>query len=70
MSNHLLRIYQKGHWLCALKQFKFSGFPLEITMAKVNISRMDVQSLMDLRKRVDERLLECRAQMASRQRLA
>jgi DNA-binding protein H-NS len=30
-------------------------------MAKVNLSTMDVQSLMDLRKRVDERLLQCRA---------
>jgi len=32
-------------------------------MAKVNLSTMDVQSLMDLRKRVDARLLECRAEM-------
>jgi DNA-binding protein H-NS len=30
-------------------------------MAKVSLSGMDIQSLMDLRKRVDERLLECRA---------
>ena len=35
----------------------------EIAMAKVNISRMDVQSLIDLRKRVDERLLEHRAEI-------
>jgi len=35
----------------------------EIAMAKVNISKMDVQSLMDLRKRVDERLLEHRAEI-------
>jgi hypothetical protein len=46
---------KKGPLFCALKQFKFSRFPLE-----VNLSTMDVQSLMDLRKRVDERLLECR----------
>jgi DNA-binding protein H-NS len=32
-------------------------------MAKVSLSGMDVQSLMDLRKRVDERLLECRAEI-------
>jgi DNA-binding protein H-NS len=30
-------------------------------MAKVNLSTMDIQSLMDLRKRIDQRLLECRA---------
>jgi DNA-binding protein H-NS len=32
-------------------------------MAKPNLSRMDVQSLMELRKRVDERLLEHRAEI-------
>jgi DNA-binding protein H-NS len=32
-------------------------------MAQVNLSRMDVQSLMDLRKRVDELLLARRAQI-------
>ena len=30
-------------------------------MAKISLSRMNVESLMDLRKRVDERLLEHRA---------
>jgi DNA-binding protein H-NS len=30
-------------------------------MAKASLSTMDVQSLMDLRKRVDQRLRECRA---------
>jgi DNA-binding protein H-NS len=30
-------------------------------MAKVNLSTMDIQSLMDLRKRIDQSLLECRA---------
>jgi DNA-binding protein H-NS len=30
-------------------------------MAKVSLSTMDIQSLMDLRKRIDKRLLECRA---------
>src|SRR5438132_860670 len=32
-------------------------------MAKVNLSTMNVQSLMDLRKRIDERLAECRTEM-------
>jgi DNA-binding protein H-NS len=32
-------------------------------MARVSLSTMDVQSLMDLRKRVDERLLECRTEI-------
>jgi DNA-binding protein H-NS len=32
-------------------------------MAQVNLSRMDVQSLMDLRKQVDEMLLQRRAQI-------
>ena len=32
-------------------------------MAQVNLSRMNVQSLMDLRKRVDEMLLARRAQI-------
>src|SRR5436309_15959330 len=32
-------------------------------MPKVNLSTMDVQSLMDLRKRVDKALLERRAEM-------
>jgi DNA-binding protein H-NS len=30
-------------------------------MAKVSLSTMDIQSLTDLRKRIDQRLLECRA---------
>jgi DNA-binding protein H-NS len=32
-------------------------------MAKPNLSKMDIQSLMDLRKQVDEMLLERRAQI-------
>jgi hypothetical protein len=32
-------------------------------MAKVSLSRMNVEVLMGLRKRVDERLLECRAEI-------
>src|SRR6516162_5847703 len=36
---------------------------LEITMANVNLSRMTVEALMDLRKRVDETLLKRRAEL-------
>ena len=32
-------------------------------MAKVNLSTMDIESLTDLRKRIDQRLLECRADL-------
>jgi DNA-binding protein H-NS len=35
-------------------------------MTKVNLSTMDIQSLMDLRKRIDERLRECRADIEKR----
>jgi DNA-binding protein H-NS len=37
--------------------------PLEITMAKVNLSNMTVDSLMELRQRVDKALLERRAEL-------
>ena len=35
-------------------------------MAKVNLSGMSVEALMDLRKRVDEMLLEHRAEIEER----
>src|SRR5262249_34147195 len=38
-------------------------FVSEITMAKVNLSAMTVEALMDLRERVDEMLLEHRAEI-------
>ena len=38
-------------------------FAPEITMPKVNLSRMTVEALMDLRKRVEEMLLEHRAKV-------
>jgi DNA-binding protein H-NS len=38
-------------------------FAPEITMPKVNLSGMTVEALMDLRKRVDEMLLERRAEL-------
>jgi DNA-binding protein H-NS len=39
----------------------YSVFSPEIAMARVNLSGMSVEALMDLRKRVDEMLLERRA---------
>jgi DNA-binding protein H-NS len=42
---------------------QFVTFPLEITMAKVNLSNMTVDSLMELRQRVDKALLERRGEM-------
>src|SRR5205823_437518 len=42
------------------------NYPLflsEGTVANTNLSGMNVESLMNLRKRVDERLLECRAEI-------
>ena len=41
-------------------------FAPEITMPKVNLSRMTVEALMDLRKRVDETLLKHRAELQQR----
>jgi DNA-binding protein H-NS len=45
------------------KPHKLYFFGPEITMAKVNLSGMTVEALMDLRKRVDEMLLERRAEL-------
>ena len=42
--------------LCSLKLTDYSVFSPEITMARVNLSGMSVEALMDLRKRVDEML--------------
>jgi DNA-binding protein H-NS len=41
----------------------YTVFVLEITMPKVNLSRMTVEALMDLRKRVDQALNERRAEL-------
>jgi DNA-binding protein H-NS len=49
--------------LCSLKLTDYSVFSPEITMAKVNLSGMTVEALMDLRKRVDETLNERRAEL-------
>jgi DNA-binding protein H-NS len=50
----------------ALHRKAYQTIPLlgwEITMPKVNLSGMTVEALMDLRKRVDEMLLERRAEL-------
>jgi len=49
--------------LCSLKPPDYSVFSPEITMAKVNLSEMSVEALMDLRKRVDQMLFERRAEL-------
>jgi DNA-binding protein H-NS len=49
--------------LCVLQPLKLYRFGAEITMAKVSLSRMTVEALMDLRKRVEEMLLEHRAEL-------
>src|SRR6516164_8242788 len=49
--------------LCSLKLTDYSVFSPEITMAKVNLSGMTVEALMDLRKRVDETLHKRRAEL-------
>jgi DNA-binding protein H-NS len=49
--------------LCSLKPLNYTVFTPEITMPKVNLSRMTVEALMDLRKRVDETLNERRADL-------
>ena len=41
----------------------YSVFLPEITMAKINLSEMTVEALMDLRKRVDETLHKRRAKL-------
>ena len=49
--------------LCSLKLTDYSVLPPEITMAKVNLSGLTVEALMDLRKRVDQMLFERRAEL-------
>ena len=44
--------------LCSLKLTDNSVFSPEVTMAKVNLSEMSVEALMDLRKRLDQMLFE------------
>ena len=44
----------------------YSVFSPEIIMARVNLSEMSIQALMDLRKRVDQILFECRADIEKR----
>jgi DNA-binding protein H-NS len=49
--------------LCSLKLTDYSVFSPEITMARVKLSGMSVEALMDLRKRVDETLHKRRAEL-------
>jgi DNA-binding protein H-NS len=49
--------------LCSLKLTDYFVFSPEIAMAKVNLSGMTVEALMDLRERVDEMLHERRAEL-------
>jgi DNA-binding protein H-NS len=46
-----------------MKPSLYTVFAPEITMPKVNVSGMTVEALMDLRKRVDEMLVEHRAEI-------
>jgi len=48
--------------LYTVKPLKLYVLTPEITMARVNLSRMTVEALMDLRKRVHETLLKRRAE--------
>jgi DNA-binding protein H-NS len=41
----------------------YTVFVPEITMAKVNLSGMNVEALMDLREQIDETLVERRAEL-------
>jgi DNA-binding protein H-NS len=49
--------------LYSLSLTDYTVFVLEITMPKLNLSRMTVEALMDLRKRVDEILHERHAEL-------
>src|SRR6516164_7970702 len=49
--------------LCSQKLTDYSVSSSEITMARVNLSGMTVEALMDLRKRVDETLHKRRAEI-------
>jgi hypothetical protein len=46
-----------------MKPSLYAVFAPEITMAKVNLSGMTVEALMDLRRRVDQMLVERRAEI-------
>src|SRR5262245_55320867 len=52
-------------WHCADKERRANSrnFFWRATMPKPNLSRMDVESLMNLRKRVDEMLVEHRVEL-------
>src|SRR5262249_50078697 len=56
----------QGFAITLLSEHRLSVFSGEITMAKVNLSGMTVEALMDLRKRVDETLVKRRAEIEKR----
>src|SRR5262249_20391376 len=60
MAGALRRGRSGARWSCHFL------FPPGIAMAKVNLSGMTVEALMHLRKRVDEMLLEHRAELEKR----
>jgi DNA-binding protein H-NS len=49
--------------LCSLKFTNYTVFTPENAMAKVSLSGMTVEALMDLRKRIDKTLLQHRAEI-------
>jgi len=53
----------QGFAVTLLSEHRLLVFSGEITMAKVNLSEMSVETLMDLRKRVDQMLFERRAEI-------
>jgi DNA-binding protein H-NS len=61
-ANSLLPFIKRA-LLCSLKWTSLLPFHWGITMAKVNLSNMTVDSLMELRQRVDKALLERRAEL-------
>src|SRR5262245_12869728 len=62
-QNYIRSKNPEGPRIFYCKASDYSVFPPEITMAKVNLSEMSVEALMDLRKRVDEMLHRRRAEI-------
>src|SRR5262245_23453742 len=62
-QNYIRSKNPEGPRIFYCKASDYSVFPPEITMAKVNLSEMSVEALMDLRKRVDQMLFERRAEI-------
>src|SRR5262245_14033375 len=62
-QNYIRSKNPEGPRIFYCKASDYSVFSSEITMARVNLSEMSVEALMDLRKRVDEMLLRRRAEL-------